>query len=485
MGGKKNKSGSSKKGSSSGRSTKKRAAASSPASTSFSALPSATLLSSVLVVFVAMAIAGGFHLRRSGDIDTANNESFGVTDADSNPNQTEATTATRSTGSTSSTSRFSSDPLVAGHEVSIAIFHDIQESLGDLTQVSDDVDKSLKDTAEKQRSDLMAYISYDDGYAACLTPDSGGESDMFGVRSLKKLKYEFLQRVANRREFWTVRLVNAQRATGDELLHAAEHLRTMCRLMTLTHEDYDGRAKAVLQKAMDKGDDMVNNFTVKSQGPASDYRTTVCLHRLTDEAFHATAATREEKLAKTALTKLRYEWAKDINDLKTKALAEPPRPMPEGWTVHREEENGHLFYQNKATGKSSWVRPVPVFGGKGVIVDFPPPAKNGKNTVASIIARRKPCPIEDTIAVLNGLAGSANGESSSANLKVSAIGGPDAKKNSQSKVTVTKKATGGSSGGADFKVTANGGNSGGATFSVKASGRKGESSPTGISVTVE
>ena len=266
-------------------------------------------------------------------------------------------------------------------------------------------------------------------------------------------------------------------------LNAAEHLRTMCRLMTLTHEDYEGQAKAVLRKALEKGDAFFHDFSIKPQGPASDYRTAVCLHRLTDEAFHADAATREDKLAKTALTKLRYEWAKDINDLKTRALAEPPRPIPEGWSVHREEENGHVFYLNKATGKSSWVRPVPVFGGKGIIVDFPPPAKNGKKTVAAIIARKKPCPIEDTMAVLSGAAGSANGESSAANFKVTQSGGPDANQKTQPKVTVKKKTANGSGGGADFKILANGDKSGGSTLSVKASGPKGTYTP--ITVTVE
>lgn len=387
-----------------------------------SSLPSTTLLSSVFVVFVAMALAGGYHMGsgRSGVVD--------------NPNDAQETThATANASASSSTATTTVAP--SGPEISIAIYHEIG-------------DNEEAELTEKQKSDLMTYVSFDDGYAACLQSDSGGDSDMFGVRALKKLKYDFLQRVANRRDFWVARV--PVRAGSSQLLEAAAHLRSMCRLLTLTHEDYEGRTKAVLQKAMDK-EDFLDNFSVKSQGNAHDYRTAVCLHRFTDVAFHANAITKQEKEAKTALTKIRYEWAKNIAELKKLALAEPPRPIPEGWSVHREEDNGHLFYQNKATGKTSWIRPVPVFGGKGVIVDFPPPAKNGKSVLASTIARKKPCPIEDTIAILTGVPSpNATGESSNTNLKVSSSS--DGKKGGG--IVPDFKVTATGSGGAQFKVTA-------------------------------
>ena len=385
-----------------------------------SSLPAATLLSSVFVVFVAMALAGGYHMGRSGVV--------------GNPNDAQETThATANASASSSTATTTVAP--SGPEISIAIYHEIG-------------DNEEAELTEKQKSDLMTYVSFDDGYAACLQSDSGGDSDIFGVRALKKLKYDFLKRVANRRDFWVAEV--PARAGSSQLLEAAEHLRSMCRLLTLTHEDYEGRTKAVLQKAMDK-EDFLDNFSVKSQGNAHDYRTAVCLHRFTDGAFHANALTKQEKEAKTALTKIRYEWAKNIAELKKLALAEPPRPMPEGWSVHREEDNGHLFYQNKATGKTSWIRPVPVFGGKGVVVDFPPPAKNGKSVLASTIARKKPCPIEDTIAILTGVPSpNATGESSNTNLKVTSSGG----KKGGGGIVPDFKVTATGSGGAQFKVTA-------------------------------
>lgn len=381
-------------------------------------LPSTTLLSSVFVVFVAMALAGGYHMGRSGVVGNTN-DAQETTHASANASSSAATATV----------------APSGPEINIAIYHDI----------GDDEEAEL---TEKQKSDLMTYVSFDDGYAACLQSDSGGDSDMFGVRALKKLKYDFLKRVANRRDFWVAEV--PARAGASQLLEASENLRSMCRLLTLTHEDYEGRTKTVLQKAMDK-EDFLENFSVKSQGNAHDYRTAVCLHRFTDAAFHANAITKKEKEAKTALTKIRYEWAKNIAELKKLALAEPPRPMPEGWTVHREEDNGHLFYQNKATGKSSWIRPVPVFGGKGVIVDFPPPAKNGKSVLASTIARKKPCPIEDTIAILTGVPSpNATGESNNnANLKVTSSGG-----SKKGGIVPDFKVTATGSGGAQFKVTA-------------------------------
>lgn len=384
------------------------------APTSASSLPSTSLVSSLFVVFVA--IAGGFYLGRTSDVP-----------------RTTHTTANASTSSSATTATVAP----TGPEISIAVYHEIGDSEEELT--------------EKQRSDLMTYVQYDDGYAACLQSDSGGDTDMFGVRALKKLKYDFLLRVANRREMWEAEV--PARAGTTQLLEAAEPLRSMCRLLTLTHEDYEGRAKTVLQKAMDK-EDFLDNFSVKSQGNAHDYRSAVCLHRLTDVAFHAKAVSVEEKLAKTALTKIRYEWAKNIAEHKKMALAEPPRPMPEGWSVHRVEDNGHLFYQNKATGTSSWVRPVPVFGGKGVIVDYPPPGKDGKHILASVIARKQPCPMEDTIAILTGVASpNATGESKKANLKLSSSGGGP---NNGKKAGIVPdfKVTATGSGGAQFKVTA-------------------------------
>ena len=385
------------------------------APTSASSLPSTSLVSSLFVVFVA--IAGGFYLGRTSDA----------------PPRTTHTTANASTSSSATTATVAP----TGPEISIAVYHEIGDSEEELT--------------EKQRSDLMTYVQYDDGYAACLQSDSGGDTDMFGVRALKKLKYNFLLRVANQRGFWVAEV--PARAGTTQLLEAAEPLRSMCRLLTLTHEDYEGRAKTVLQKAMDK-EDFLDNFSVKSQGNAHDYRSAVCLHRLTDVAFHAKAVSVEEKSAKTALTKIRYEWAKNIAEHKKMALAEPPRPMPEGWSVHRVEDNGHLFYQNKATGTSSWVRPVPVFGGKGVIVDYPPPGKDGKHVLASVIARKQPCPMEDTVAVLTGVASpNATGESKEANLKVSSSGGVP---NNGKKAGIVPdfKVTATGSGGAQFKVTA-------------------------------
>ena len=382
------------------------------APTSASSLPSTSLVSSLFVVFVA--IAGGFYLGRTSDAP-----------------RTTHTTANATTSSSATTATVAP----TGPEISIAVYHEIGE----------------EELTEKQRSDLMTYVQYDDGYAACLQSDSGGDTDMFGVRALKKLKYDFLLHVANRREFWVAEV--PARAGTTQLLEAAEPLRSMCRLLTLTHEDYEGRAKTVLQKAMDK-EDFLDNFSVKSQGNAHDYRSAVCFHRLTDVAFHAKAVSIEEKSAKTALTKIRYEWAKNIAEFKKMALAEPPRPMPEGWSVHRVEDNGHLFYQNKATGTSSWVRPVPVFGGTGVIVDFPPPGKDGKHVLASVIARKQPCPMEDTVAILTGVASpNATGESKKANLKVSSSGGGP---NNGKKAGIVPdfKVTATGSGGAQFKVTA-------------------------------
>ena len=101
--------------------------------------------------------------------------------------------------------------------------------------------------------------------------------------------------------------------------------------------------------------------------------------------------------------------------------------------------------------KSSWIRPVPVFGGKGVIVDFPPPAKNGKSVLASTIARKKPCPIEDTIAILTGVPSpNATGESNNnSNLKVTSSGG-----SKKGGIVPDFKVTATGSGGAQFKVTA-------------------------------
>jgi hypothetical protein len=405
-----------------GSSSKKSSSSSKPTSTTF------TL--SIVIVGIAIAVGGYTHWSSS-------NNDASVEAGSNNNNNNNSSLAIHN--------KATETKKILPPTVSIARFHTIDESLGDLRRLGEDDDdddddeekdengenndnnkktkKKKQKLTEKQKKamqrqvkDVMTYLQYDDGYVSCLTEKSGGPRDLYGVLSLKKAKYQFLLQVANLPQFWTIQYPSTELEvfhlleSPEQLLETSKQLMAMCRFLTLTHEDYDGRASKIVQQALAKPD-FVETFAVRWQGPASEYRTRVCLSRLTDPAAKAplgSRATAIEKMERDLLVGLRFEWSKDNAALKQQGQQgwdpERPRLLPEGWLPVREETSGHLYYYNQhdENGTSIWERPVPIFGGKGVMVDDPPPTASGKVAYSLTIARKELCAADDTRKIVQG-----------------------------------------------------------------------------------
>lgn len=54
-------------------------------------------------------------------------------------------------------------------------------------------------------------------------------------------------------------------------------------------------------------------------------------------------------------------------------MAVPSAPLPEGWSQHTDPASGNLFYQNQASGETTWVRPVSEYAPTVLPTHFPLP----------------------------------------------------------------------------------------------------------------
>ena len=174
-------------------------------------------------------------------------------------------------------------------------------------------------------------------------------------------------------EKWVANIpVDAHKFNADEIMAEAENLQTTCHVLTLMHEDYEGKAEWVLHTALDNND--FRSFQVKHLNGASDKRTMICLHRLTGQITPKPSASSVEI---SAIEALRNAWGVAAGKAKENALSEPPLLMPVGWQETRDKNSGFSYYFDQSTAETSWIRPIARWGAKGVAND-PPPAIEGK-----------------------------------------------------------------------------------------------------------
>ena len=185
---------------------------------------------------------------------------------------------------------------------------------------------SIKKALDRQRLNMKHYVRFDDGYEKCILRNTNNHAKE--AYELKRLKLQHLAKIANHVKRW--HLVLPPRAPESLPARASniaitpappkmtkETVRSIfqrkdyqliaatCRLISLTHEDYNGGAVALLKtnlndntfllKAPEKGE-----FPRDSQFMALEFRTHVCLGRLSSEAmkrFNVSLSDLEDKVA--------------------------------------------------------------------------------------------------------------------------------------------------------------------------------------------
>jgi len=149
----------------------------------------------------------------------------------------------------------------------------------------------------EQKLDILKYLEYDDGYTTCIDPEKDTVAFV-----LKKLKFRMLLILANIYDRWVIkwhpRNSSAQPLrgsilplTGDpptfdvnRVTFDGSKVLSTCRLITLMHEDYDGDAITVLEKAL-TNESIKESFMSSRQNDLSELRSLNCLVRLTSVAL--------------------------------------------------------------------------------------------------------------------------------------------------------------------------------------------------------
>ena len=224
------------------------------------------------------------------------------------------------------------------------------------------------DTVPPNKEDLLHYLVYDDGYSVCLRKDDL-DRDEYGVWHLKQTKLAYLEYIANHEAHWM--------AESPLVRHAT------CRILTLVHDDFE--AVDQLMQVMKRNDkEEIVNFTLDKVNDASEFRTIVCLSRLTDHMVNQELTPEFQQL--------KYSWGVDGMAAKESAEHEKPRLISQGWTAKPDTASSFHYYENGSY--STWIRPTVRPGEMGTMPLGKPEKK------ASLVVRKNPCPLENSKPLL-------------------------------------------------------------------------------------
>jgi hypothetical protein len=178
-------------------------------------------------------------------------------------------------------------------QASIAVWHQ-PESI--LTAVSrDDQRIEERQNLKQLRSLVLSYLQYDDGYEQCVT-EQDEEAWAF-----KLWKYPYLFELATSTNSWTVMMAprnpESRPATASSIpisdqvpqfdkqrikfVASVDALFSTCRLLSLTHHDYNGTAQSLLKKNLPNA----GTFILPPTKDALEFRTLMCMARLTQTAL--------------------------------------------------------------------------------------------------------------------------------------------------------------------------------------------------------
>jgi hypothetical protein len=164
---------------------------------------------------------------------------------------------------------------------------------------------------DQLQAQVLAYLQHDDGYEKCVT-----EQDQ-DAWAFKLWKFPYVFQLATKKNSWTVMLTprnpKSRPATSSSILISdkaprfdkqriefavkPDALFSMCRLLSLTHHDYNGTAQSLLEDNIFNVDTLILPPTMD----ALEFRTLMCIARLTLTAlgrFGVSVADMEDQVTK-------------------------------------------------------------------------------------------------------------------------------------------------------------------------------------------
>jgi hypothetical protein len=157
---------------------------------------------------------------------------------------------------------------------------------------------------QAQEHSLLRYVGYDDGYERCIRSlktshaNNMWESDQ---QKVKAAKMGVLKVLANQESMWVASLPGpARRMAVDGNVQLAEdgiqNLLSLCRLLALTHYDYDGNGLQVLemiQNGLDTGRLDLAAFKMNPGSDSMEFRSYHWMQRLANETLIRLEASQE------------------------------------------------------------------------------------------------------------------------------------------------------------------------------------------------
>jgi hypothetical protein len=173
-------------------------------------------------------------------------------------------------------------------QASIAVWHTPKLIQDDHTDDDHDDHDSVKRLAL-----MLRYLQYDDGYENCVHPTYDKEAF-----ELKRLKYKYVLERATSTKHWVVTMA-AKSVSPTKLLPSLSDLQfngttlfSTCRLLSLTHQDYDGNATDLLRENL-------NNigYILPATHDALEFRTLICIARMASTMMDRFGVTMDAQMA--------------------------------------------------------------------------------------------------------------------------------------------------------------------------------------------
>jgi hypothetical protein len=184
-------------------------------------------------------------------------------------------------------------------QASIALWHSVHES-------------GSSQGLAKEKPRILRYLQYDDGYEACIDPFQDDEA----AWNFKKYKFAYLMSIAGMESHWIAHMSPRDRnskpgrSTNEpitlepppdahldgDIQFDGNVLFGTCRLISLTHLDYNGNATQMIQDAL-RSESSVDGepFVLPPTNDALEYRTQMCIARFASTALSRFNTTLEEQ----------------------------------------------------------------------------------------------------------------------------------------------------------------------------------------------
>jgi hypothetical protein len=208
--------------------------------------------------------------------------------------------------------------------------YDVMDSYGKRTD-SVGIGRNRRAVPHQERTMVLRYLQYDDGYEKCVGPE-----DKTDAWEFKKLKYEYLLATCTQESRWVFHMSPRDKLSSPApsteqpiTLQAPSSLEMRslrfdgtvifgtCRLLSLTHLDYGGNATAMLREALDEqqsierdqpfstidrssSDKQSMPYVLPPTRDGLEYRTLLCIARMASTALNRFGVSVSEQQAVVA-----------------------------------------------------------------------------------------------------------------------------------------------------------------------------------------